>query len=627
VSSNCFGYDGRLVAAPYIIVKRGGYSFGITGVTTPERLVAIDDSVIVKPPIAAIRDIWNELRSKSDFQIILSHLGEESSRELMDSFPECGLVVNGHRKSSTEEFISERGQILLQFGFQGKALSFAEITPDGKGLGIGRNGWLEVGPSIPDDSTAQKLIVLPSSVSANSKKVFDLYIMSQCRYGCAALKEFVAFAAGFPTVEWHVWFIGSVGIDNSLTSLHGPDEVADEMLWLAVETLYPNRWLEFLTKRSAVADVATETIIRSMKLDLSKIKKWADTKGKSELALQYVRSMRMGINASPTLLVNNGAFTEDIIRPRLARAMCGTAGVRSAYCDSIPECFDDHDCKKTGKVGHCVSRAGHKAVCEFDNAVKFGMSMLLPDSAFSHPESGVLMSLSEEFPGMVVDTVRIGTQRGMSLATSFHPAFLPVFLFDKEIAKAPNFHEFEPSVVLSGDKYVFGPGMVKPTYFYKRAAKPGSITLFVDPAFPGARDAMRIALGSTGKTATVVVLPVVYDPKDSAGTASETAIRNEESLRWLVLAEKYPAQYKLYLERFAERATMSYWFTDISKLGINVDDFVKVVEASSAELGAHAAFIRELGIREPVEALINNREVVAVKNPGDLRDMLSRLLK
>ncbi len=72
---------------------------------------------------------------------------------------------------------------------------------------------------------------------------------------------------------------------------------------------------------------------------------------------------------------------------------------------------------------------------------------------------------------------------------------------------------------------------------------------------------------------------------------------------------------------------MSYWFTDCGKLGINVDDFVKVVDKSAARLQTHAKEIRDLGIREPVEVLIDNREVVAIKNPRELRELLARIIR
>ena len=625
VSANCFGPDGKVLGAQYVVVKRGGHVFGITGVTTQERIVQMDDSVTVKPPVPAIRRIWADLRKKSEFQIILAHLGEDDSRSLLDSFPECALVVNGHRKSSTDEFITDRGQVMLQFGFQGKALSFAEIAPDSRGIGIARNGWLDVGPAIPDEPVVAKLVTLPSVGGApGAKTVFDLYIMSQCPYGCAALREFVSFAAAFPQAEWHVWFIGSVSIDGSMTSLHGADEVSEELLWLSVHALYPGRWLEFLTKRSASFETKTEAVIRSMGLDVSKLRTWVAKKGRAELAMQYTRSMRMGINSSPSLLVNNTIFQDDITKPRIAKIVCGSGEGKSAYCDSLPECFADRDCRKPGKTGTCVSHKGAKAACEFTDAVRFTLAVLIPDTVFSHPETGVIASLLADFPGMVIDTVRLSSKRGASMAAVYNPPFLPFFLFDTAIATTPNYRGVASSLVPARNKFTFGPGMVKPSYFYKRKTMPRAFALYVDPAFPGAKDAVRIVLDAGRKSKGVSVKPLVYD---SAGPGTEETMRNEEALRWLVLAGKYPAVFGRYLERFVERATTSYWFTDCKKLGINVDEFVTMVQKNGPLLAAHRKEIAELGMREPVEVLVDNREVVAVKNQKELGDLLGKVLK
>ncbi len=628
VSANCFLPDGRSLAAPYVIVRRGAYSLGITGVTTQERLVSRDDSVIVQQPVSAIRKIWKELRGKSDFQIILAHLGEELSRELLDTFPECGLVVNGHRKSSTEEFITPQGQVMLQFGFQGKALSFAEIGRDSKGLGITRNGWLDVGPEIPDDPVVENLITLPSQgEGSRTKTVFDLYIMSQCQFGCAALRDLVSIVTMFPAVEWHVWFIGTVSIDGSMSSLHGADELDDELLWLSVQAVYPGAWLEFLKARSFSESVKTEAVIRSLGLDLPRIKAWAARKGRAELALHYTRSMRMGINASPTLLINNASFSGEISKPRLAKLLCRSKEGASRYCDSIPECFSDQDCKKPGKTGACVSRKGTKAVCEYADAVRFTLTALVADSALSHPETSVLAGIADEFPGVVVDTVRVGSAKGKAFLADYDPSFLPFFIFDRAVIKTANYPSIEPALVPARDKFAFKKGMVKPSYFYKRTLEAPLFTLYADPVFPGTRDAIRIVLAAAKNNARIRVLPLDFGASDSVGAQAEESLRSEEALRWLVMLRKYPALFHRYLELFAERTTMSYWFTDCKKLGINVDQFVQLVEKSSSLLAEHRKDVEELGMKEPIEALVNNREVLAVKNQKELGEMLSKAAK
>ena len=91
VSANCFYANGKPFAAPFIIIKKGGYSLGITGVMTQETLVQGDSTVAVRPPISSLRAIWKNLRAVSDVQIILAHVGEEMSRQLLDTFPECAL--------------------------------------------------------------------------------------------------------------------------------------------------------------------------------------------------------------------------------------------------------------------------------------------------------------------------------------------------------------------------------------------------------------------------------------------------------------------------------------------------------------------------------------------------------
>lgn len=544
ISANCFTLDGRLLAAPYIIVKKGKYSIGITAVTTPERVLATDDSIVVKPPIPAIRALWKELRGKSDFQVILAHLGETESRMLLDTFPDCELVVNGHRKNSTEEFITAQGQVMLQFGFQGKALSYAEIVEDSKGAAIGRTGWFEVGAKVPDDPVVSKLIVLPEQGNASkTKTVFDLYIMSLCQYGCAALKEFTDFLALFPAADWHVWFIGTAHMDSTLTSLHGQAEITDELLWLSVQALYLEKWQEFLKKRASLGQEQTETIVRSMGLNLSKMKAWITKKGRAELALHYTRSMRMGINASPTLLVNNAAFSQDITKNRLAKLMCGTGEGKTAYCDSLPECLNDADCKKIGKVGKCTIKKGMRAKCEYNDAIRFTLTVVFPDSALFHPEYGVIAGITDDFPGAVVDSVRASSEKGKKLVLEYDPAFLPFFIFDKTIMNAPNYSSVETGLYSVKDRLLFKPGMVKPSYFYKRKLMSESCILYVDPVFPGAKDAIKAVQAATLKGATMRIMPLVYAVSDSAGSPAEEALRQEEALRWLVIMEKYPDKY------------------------------------------------------------------------------------
>jgi len=629
VCANCAFANKTTVVKPYILVKRGRFTFAITGVVTAESLIdGADSSISIKPIMPYLKAIWPEMVSKSDYRIILCHAGEAVSRQLLDSFPECNCAVNGHRKTTVDQFVSLRGQVMLQFGFQGKGLSYATIGLVNKSPVVQKTGWLTVGAALPDDPKVVSLVNMTTVDDLRSRQlVCDLYIMSQCQFGCNALREFTSFVNKFPAVQWQIWFIGSVAPDSSLSSLHGTQEVNDELFWLAVKALYPEKWFEFLQKRSVSIKNTSDAIARDMNLDLGKLKRWVDKNGMAELRNQYNRSIRMGINASPTLLVNNVVYQNEVDEYHMSRFACGQGTGAAALCDSLPECASDADCRMKGKTGACVSHAGKKAVCEFHDALKFTLTVVLPDSSLSHPEKQAMQNIVESFPGVVVDTVFAESKRGIAILKEYDPQFLPYFLFDTTVRNTPNFSLFQNVVTPAKNKLTFAQGVVKPAFFYKREYKPYAVTCHVDPLFPGARDAIRLVLAQHPKSTVIKIMPLLYENPDSAEQSPEESMRQEESLRWLVIAKRYPDKMNTYLARYLDRKNMSYWFTDCKAIGIDVDSLVAQVRADAGFLGAYWRDIEMLGMRDPVEVLVGNREVVAVKNPKEFSDLLTRIVR
>ena len=631
VSANCEFADRTPVASRYVLVKKGAVTFAITGLTTQERLFPLDESIIVSPPLAALRKIWPEMKEKSDFQVVLSHLGEDASRMVRDSFPDCAVVVNGHRKQGTEAVEEASGRIFMQFGFEGKNLSFAFAEPVNHSLSIKKSGWLSIDADLPDDETVLKIIQPPGSVTPDGKPasakpavpvVFDLYIMSQCPYGLNALREFTAFIASFPGVEWRLGFIGTLGPDSSLASLHGNKEVDDEMLWLAVQSLYPSKWPDFLQQRAMAPKLSSEATALKMEMPLAQLQKWAKEKGKRELSMHYARSMRLGITASPTLLVNNVPAEMEISKPRLAKTVCGESRL-SAQCDSVPECIDNSDCKKKGMDGVCDQISG-KAHCVFTSAPAFTFTVLLPDSGITHPESEVIGTTKDIFQGAVVETVSVTSRKGKRLLADFSPKALPFYLFDIKASHAVNFSKIEAGLELKNGAYVFKDGYVRNSFFFKRPLMPGECAVFIDPLFSGVKDALAIALAKRGNV-RVSVKPIIFIHPDSSTLSSEDQLRREEAERWLLLGEKYDAKYGAYLAEYLKKNAPSYWFLAMRDLGINVDDFVKQIKNDPGRLQKLWTTLSELGIAGPVEALINNREVVPVKSPKELGDILERI--
>ncbi|HAJ78520.1 MAG TPA: hypothetical protein DCO75_02010 [Fibrobacteres bacterium] len=624
VSANCMNIDNTYVGVPYLLVKKGKLTFAITGLTTQERFSSQADSAVITQPFRALRKIWPQMVKKSDCRIVLSHLGEEMSRMLPDSFPGCNVVINGHRKNMTEASATVNNALLMQFGFAGKNLSWAHIGPHIDNFFNVKTGWIPVTPDIPDDSAILK-IVQPEEKTVIPSGVADLYIMSKCPYGLKALREFTESMVSFSGLEWHVWFIGSIDHDNSLSSLHGKNEMTDETYWLAVQNLYPQQWFWFLKARSVSNDVPVDTIITRMGLNLDRIKDWVDRKGKAELSIHYDRSMHLGITASPTLLLNNAPYDIEMSKPRISKTLCGQFGRISTYCDSVPECIDDNDCRKKGMVGTCIKDQG-KARCTYKEAVHFNFTVIMPDSLFSHPEREIIATTKDLFEGAVIETLSIKSVRGRQLFDRFAPKALPYYLFDKKASEAYNYPKIETGLVSVNDYLVFKEGYVKKAYFYKRPLIPASCEIFIDPMFQGAKEALDIALKKRSRL-KVGIMPVLTAPPDLDSIPYEDRIRREEAQRWLLILKKYSSDYVRYLKLFVKREDSSYWFLALQELKINIDEFVKNIKTDKGSLHDLWKTQTELGISGPVEVLIDNREVVRIKNPKELSETIEALDK
>ena len=615
VSANCFLKNGKSLAPQYVLIKKAGYTFAVTALTSPEKLFPIDTAIVIHDPIASLKRVWKEMVGKSDFQIILSHLGQELSAALPEIFPECDLVVNGHRKMDTDAVFLSGTVPVMQFGFQGKSLSYARMKVKGSRLNLLKSGWLHIGESVPDDSVVVNALSTPGVVS---NPVYDLYIMSQCPYGLEALSEYMEFVKAFPDAEWNIWFIGTVHANASLSSLHGEEEISDEMVWLAIKELYPDTWRTFLEQRSRTF-IPTDALIKQMGIDKGKMAAWIKKKGTAELTSHYNRSMRLNIKASPTLLVNNIPFEKQISKSRMAKIQCTSRPNSSKLCDSVPGCFEDTDCRQKGKIGRCLS-----GECEFRDAVPFSFIAVVADSTLQHPEKMILATTQELFPGAMIETVRAGTKKGAELIEKFMPNALPLYLFDKDVRQAHNFTSIESGIIEKHGMLVFKDGITRINYFHKRDFREGSKVLFIDPFFQKTPEVIAQILADSTLKEHVSFQPVFYNEPSTTRWGTEERFRQEEALRWLVLSGRYPEKFREYLKAYVQKPGSSYWDACCREAKIHTDSLSMLVKADTSALTEHWNKLQELSIREPIVMLLNNRELAIIDHDRELKQILYR---
>jgi 5'-nucleotidase / UDP-sugar diphosphatase len=91
---------GKRLVDPYVIVKLPGANVAVIGLTTIETPTAVMPANVAslefRDPAAEVKALLPEVRAKSDFVIVLSHLGLSEDKKLADAVPGIDLIIGGH---------------------------------------------------------------------------------------------------------------------------------------------------------------------------------------------------------------------------------------------------------------------------------------------------------------------------------------------------------------------------------------------------------------------------------------------------------------------------------------------------------------------------------------------------
>ncbi|MEI7473155.1 MAG: bifunctional UDP-sugar hydrolase/5'-nucleotidase [bacterium] len=89
----------------YLIKDVNGFKIGIIGVTTPEfatKTKAPDDTIVLSPE-KAINHSLKELKNKTDYNIVLSHMGIDEEKKIAAKLKNIDLIVGGHSHTMIQQ--------------------------------------------------------------------------------------------------------------------------------------------------------------------------------------------------------------------------------------------------------------------------------------------------------------------------------------------------------------------------------------------------------------------------------------------------------------------------------------------------------------------------------------------
>lgn len=598
LSANVIKTDSSFWFKPYKVVKKGNYNFLITSIVNNERILNLDNNILISEPFTALNNLISNVKEDFDYLIILSHLGELLSEKLINKQNEYKIiVVNGHRKFSTDAGLKLDENVLMQFGFQGKMISKTVISEDG----LQTPKWLINDESYKLDKSIHKLSESYKLFLKNNRQdIYDLYIMSQCPYGLPALYDLHSYLSRqIIANELNVWFIGDVDSLGGLKSLHGENEISEELNWLAIKSLYPEYWSLFLTLVSS-REFSTTNAINELNIDTNKLNIWINKNGKTALEMHYNRSNRLNIDASPTLFYNNRPFDGEITSLFIRTRECNKNGdIKKLRCDSLPDCFLDSDCYKKGFLGKCSREESGWGKCEFNKDAEFDFTIITTEDLVFKVDQDMINTTEEMFPGARIEKILLNQANTIKILSKYNINSVPFATFSKDIDQTKNFDAIKDGLKLENNQYLFKKEFVEGTYHFNRKKINGKIEIFLnseigDPNFKE----LLINFIENFNNEKLFIYPIISD-----------SLKIPENLSTIELS---------YMKKYKELFGGKEFFNNEKAVSLNpkmLNDYYK----------NYIKTLNEMGKGESVLILINNREVVIPHNNNEMKAIVQKL--
>jgi len=136
LSANLFLKEsGRLLGQESVIRKfDDGLKVGIIGLASSGLFMnippEIKNGLEVKDPETTLREVLSKVRSKVHVVVLLSHLGEQNTRELVRKVPGVDVAVVGHDYGLVDKAQQEGKTILVRNNLKGEFLGVLSLTLD-----------------------------------------------------------------------------------------------------------------------------------------------------------------------------------------------------------------------------------------------------------------------------------------------------------------------------------------------------------------------------------------------------------------------------------------------------------------------------------------------------------------
>ncbi|MCX6775279.1 MAG: hypothetical protein NT130_00290 [Candidatus Micrarchaeota archaeon] len=439
-----------------------------------------------------------------------------------------------------------------------------------------------------------------NAVTPTAKLSIELFVMSQCPYGVQAETSVKKVIDGFKgDVNLSLHFIANDLGNGTFSSLHGANEVAEDLRQVCVMKYYPNKFLDYLTcVNNDYTNVGSvwEGCASSSQIDTNTIRQCSTGDEGSRLLSENIkRTQALSIGSSPTVYLNNKPYTGGRDNVTMTRAICNIL-TDSDVCKSLPP------------------------------AVNVKLTIVNDESCILCDTIGIEESLKTYIFNLTVTKVSYSSDAGKVLLQQYNASAVPLYIFDSSIEQDSSYSTLSGYLQNVGSTYML---MVQPVKFLNMAEQNNTIQLFVMSQCPYGTMAERAVKELSDAIPDLKFSGLHFIANDLGnGTFSSLHGANEvaEDLRQVCVMKYYPQKILSYVVCIAADYTNAagIWQNcssadsmDIAKIeGCATGDEGKALMKDNIELS------NSLGIYSSPTLLLNNNTLFSSVSAEQMKQVV-----
>lgn len=377
--------------------------------------------------------------------------------------------------------------------------------------------------------------------SAERAKV-ELFVMSQCPYGVRAL-ESIKPVIDRADIDFSLHFIADIDttLPYGFSSLHGTQEVEEDMRWLVIMKYYPNKfWDYFASRATHFSDANWQNDAYIAGINPDTLHMLVETEGASLLRENIKRSHELLCDSSPTIYVNGVKYNWDRTAPSLVAVANRFSTNKVA---GIPECFTDNDCFSTDKAQ--IGKCGSEGKCVFTKAQRTNLIIVRGDTTYTDSVAFLktVKNFDENIPGLQTKILYYTSDEAKKLKKKLDIKELPAFIFDETIEKSDLFSRMKESGFLKDkvDKYYrVNPRFIQTEFYTEREAIPRRLDIFLSLDCPAGHSTLVSFANILNSKALAKTSQVMRGKKYSlVGLSSTPQVASTESSGTTMKGKKY----------------------------------------------------------------------------------------